>query len=461
MLLLARGVSVLLRQRRCSNLKCITTATNEENNKEWRERLQQWATTLSVASDSSSSSPSKQDQASALCDIGFAYHQGTVPASDTPNTTLPADISKAKVMYEQSAALNYAPAASLLADFYFYTHSADQEEQATRWCHTTLQLTDPTLPEDAYIRSRSNQKLGILSYRKDQHHTQQSQSHFEDSLDSCQRHLGGNWPFLLSHDPPDLFPLLQKESQDLDNIPQLQKNLSGFQTSPNWEIGSPESVVTLRNYTLKLRDIETKDKAFALSFQRESLDLFPSSSEGNAWGITYLSSFFQVLGNPLIQQNMSKKKKFKMVVLGSALGNACVWPAAAFGCSAVGFDVMETCVHTSNKLIESVAGAGGDRLRENVRFRNIDVLKEIEEIQAAIDCCGDEMSVVWSNDFSWGEHAQIQVENKAFEAMRSGDVIVLYRPPRTLGVNEWSHGGKISNIAVSWNVRSTMYVLVK
>lgn len=436
----------------------MSTVAINKMDKEWRERLQQWATTLSVASKSSD-----QDKASALCDIGFAYHQGTVPASNTPNTTLPADLSKAKSMYELSAGLNYAPAASLLADLYFYTNSVDvyEQEQATRWCHSVLQLTDSALPEDAYIRSRSHQKLGILYFRHDQRHNQQSQSHFQDSLDTCQRHLGGNWPFLLSHDPPDLFPLLQKESEELDDIPALQQNLSGFQASPDWNIGNPESVATLRSYTHKLRDVETKDMAFALSFQNQNLDLFPSSSTGGAWGITYLSSFFQVLGNPLIQQNMSSKNKFKMVVLGSALGNACVWPAAVLGFTAVGFDVMETCVRTSNKLVESASGKGGDRLREKVRFRNIDVLQEMEKVQAEIESSDDEMSVVWSNDFSWGKQEQIQVENGAFKAMSSGDVIVLYRPPHTLGINKWSRGGKINNVAVSWNVRSTMYVLVK
>jgi len=483
-----------------------TATSNDDGDEEWRKRLQQWSTMKSIAAGSSLVTP--LDQASALCDVGFAYHQGTVP-TETPQTTLPADSSKAKALYAQSAALDYAPAASLLADYYFYNKNTDtqntdtddrntaavdkqqqqqqqqhRDEQATRWCYTTLDLTDAALPGDAYLRSRASQKLGILNFRENNEiYTPHAQSHFEDALESCQQHLGGNWPFLLSHDPPGLFLLLQKESEELDNVPLLQTNLSGFQTSSalEWKNGtSVESMVALRSYTLQMRDIETKDTEFALSLQKDSLELFSSTVEGSTWGVTYLSSFFQVMGNPLIQQSMNsnnnptnnkkKKKNYQMVVLGSALGSACVWPATAFGFQAVGFDIMDTCIDTSNRLIESVAGKGGELLRERVEFRKIDVLQEIEEVQTAINNntnCGNDddddetMNIIWSNDYMWGEEAQLEVENKAFEAMRTGDVIVLYRHPHTLQINKWSRGGKIENVAVSWDVHSTMYVLIK
>ena len=42
----------------------------------------------------------------------------------------------------------------------------------------------------------------------------------------------------------------------------------------------------------------------------------------------------------------------KVVVLGSALGSACVWPTLAFGFKSVGFEMLPSCVEASRTLYE-------------------------------------------------------------------------------------------------------------
>lgn len=258
---------------------------------------------------------------------------------------------------------------------------------------------------------------------------------------------------------------------------------------------SMSNLVALRNYTIQLRQMERNDRSFALSLQHNCLELFPTNNHdgGGSWGVTYLSSFFKVMGNPLLQQSMNKhnnnkssssSSSFQMIVLGSALGNACVWPILAFGfTSCYGFDIMDTCIEKSKELIVAVPGPGGALIQERAQFHKLDVVNNIDLVQQFISAGkGDgsddaenhnnKMTIVWSNDYAWGTQSQAHIETKMFDALKSGDALILYRPPHTFGDGldiddnsntkcKWSRGGKINHIPLSWNTNSTMYILIK
>lgn len=199
------------------------------------------------------------------------------------------------------------------------------------------------------------------------------------------------------------------------------------------------------------------------------------------------------MGNPLLQQSMNKhnnnkssssSSSFQMIVLGSALGNACVWPILAFGfTSCYGFDIMDTCIEKSKELIVAVPGPGGALVQERVQFHKLDVVNNIDLVQQFISAGkGDgsddaenhnnKMTIVWSNDYTWGTQSQTHIETKMFDVLKSGDALILYRPPHTFGDGldidnnsnakcKWSRGGKINHIPLSWNTNSTMYILIK
>ena len=146
-----------------------------------------------------------------------------------------------------------------------------------------------------------------------------------------------------------------------------------------------------------------------------------------------------------------------LLVLGSALGNCAVWPALAFGFKATGFDVLESCVQKTNDIIGSLKGKGAETLKDLTKF-------EVANVISDSDVVGSEMkaaTVIWSNDHEWGQAAQRKIEEMAFANMTEGSCLVLYRPPLTLQELGWKNGVKILDIAVSWNPKLAMYLLLK
>eukprot|EP00585_Thalassiosira_rotula_P016422 CAMPEP_0196168600 /NCGR_PEP_ID=MMETSP0911-20130528/3301_1 /TAXON_ID=49265 /ORGANISM="Thalassiosira rotula, Strain GSO102" /LENGTH=495 /DNA_ID=CAMNT_0041434615 /DNA_START=78 /DNA_END=1565 /DNA_ORIENTATION=- len=453
----------------------------------WRERVQQWQTTLTLA---------ENGDASAMCDVGWAKHHGLVPSS-TPSS--PSSVGKvggkavkeALKYYKQSAALGYAPASSLLGDLYFYGMDETRDwNEARTHLEKVLEDTDEDEGEDAYVRMRALRKLGSIAAWEGGDSatatatatattatattaTSGARDYLTEALATCRTHLGGNFAFLLSHDPPgDFYSHLEAEAKIADDHEALGGKLAGFVTARGWE-PRLEDFVSLRAYTRRVREVERSDGDFASEYFREGLGRFaPSavvdasspSDGGGEWGITFLPSLFRVYGHPLVQEILREKAEGggeappSLVVLGSALGNCAVWPALAFGFRATGFDILESCVRkTNDDIIASLKGNGAARLRDLVKFEVANVLSDADRVEPEMKAA----SVVWSNDHEWGEAAQRKVEEMAYANMSEGSCLVLYRPPLTLQDLRWKAGVKIPNIATSWNPRLTMYLLKK
>ena len=132
-----------------------------------------------------------------------------------------------------------------------------------------------------------------------------------------------------------------------------------------------EAVIATRQlllpYTLALREKEANDAEWLLLQQEDALDVFPDSFDSGAWGVTYFHSYFHIFLHPTIQNSLRsllanhnggagglgeqielhKRPPPKVVVLGSALGSACVWPTLAFGFKSIGFEMLPSCVEAS------------------------------------------------------------------------------------------------------------------
>jgi len=428
--------------------------------------VQQWQTTLALA---------EKGDASALCDVGWAKHKGLVPSSSSfGEMEVGGDdkaVTEAVFCYKQSAALGYAPASSLLGDLYFYGQEKPRDlVEAKRHLEKVLEDTKEDEGEDAYVRVRALRKLGsIAMWGGDcDSDSVSARDSFSRALSSCRTHLGGNFAFMLSHDPPAAFySHLEAEMNITDDPKDLGGKLSGFATAKGWE-PKLEDFVTLRAFTRRLRDTEKSDDDFALNYfqEAEGLRRFQSSGECE-WGITFLPSLFRVYGHPLLQKLLKEKAEKNasednneppaLLVLGSALGNCAVWPALAFGFKATGFDILESCVQKTNAIIGSLKGKGAETLKDLTRFEVANVISDSDKVSREMKAA----SVVWSNDHEWGQAAQRKIEEMAFENMTEGSCLVLYRPPLTLHELGWKNGVQIPDIAVSWNPKLTMYLLLK
>lgn len=364
-----------------------------------------------------------------LCDVGWALHHGLSTAKDVP---------RAVENYRQSAEMGYSPAASLLADVYFFGSLPDGRdyEKARFWYQKVLDMTDPADQADAYVRCKALQKLGTVVHRLQGPHA--SRTHFTESIRVCSEHLGGNWAFHLPHDPPGLWQHLQAETAALSALA-TAKNLNGFVTFPRSKSFSPTSpsVLQLQAFTKALRTAEATDSSWALEQQEESLARFPSGNGAGDYGVTFLPSFFRVIGHPAVQsalRSVSPSVPPKFVVLGSALGAACVWPSLAFGFRSTGFDILDCHVSLARGLLQQLIAVdvGGDQapegpssmatvpapdldsLQQLVKFERLDVVEDLKaglldgtEGKSRVLAEVREATVVWSNDYSWSEHDKL------------------------------------------------------
>jgi hypothetical protein len=445
--------------------------STEQAPAEWRERVQQWTTTLEAAQDKTAPSPA------ALCDVGYAMHAGAVPSLKGPPWGIcdEPNISNAVGYYKASAAHKYSPAAWLLSDVYYYgelnkvpTPTAEDIKQAATWAEKVVEYTDVKEAGDAYVRVKASQRLGIIAATSSSSLLEIAKLHFDHALDLCETHLSTNHPFLLPHDPPGLFPLLMKEAELLEDVPNMAKNLNGFAkcVSPEEAAGEGsnklQDALGIRNYITSVRTIEGKDKTFASNLLFEGLAKFPGSLDTGNWGITYTEGMFRIYGHPLVQAALknavaTSSSPPKVLVLGSALGTACVLPALAFGFKAVGYDALTTCIDKSKELASKVKGEAGEKLNKLVSFESGNIFDgetTAKEVSSQIS----ESTVIWSNDFSWSKAQQSEVEIAAFNNLPVGGVLVLYRSP-----NEklrWRDGLKIK-LPTSWDPELPAYVLIK
>ena len=438
----------------------------------------------------------EQNDPAALCDVGWGYHQGTNPL----NTK---SIDTAIDYYMKSATLGYSPAASLLADIHYYdTEDRKDWEVARKYLDECVALTSDDEPGDAYLRAKSLQKLGMIECRggggddgmdeqQEQHHAGEKNRDkgmelFRDSLELCEKHLGGGWAFLLSHDPPGLFDQLENEQKllgndevlgrvmcDLVNVDQETAKTTGEGGESDTQAASSSNVAQsqLLYYTRNLRAMETS-KDFVLKMQEDMLDTFPNGSEGGAWGITYFASSLRVFMEPVVQNAVSRGWNGgvpKVVVLGSALGNAVAWPSMAFGFRGVGLDVLSSCTEAATELYEEAVEAiakknemltkyGQDSSGSSagdVRFDTIDVVENDAVVRKE---CMD-ANVVWLNDYSWSVKEQREVERTTMESLPSGSVLVLYRPPHHAPANPNAVTKVL--VATSWNPTLEMCIVLK
>ncbi|GMH77791.1 hypothetical protein TL16_g07535 [Triparma laevis f. inornata] len=285
-------------------LRAFSTSPAEEAKKaqkRWNDELTAWDQTIEK---------SMEGDPIAQTDVGWAWHTGRVPQKDSPpNSYEPSDLDRAIKCYEISANNSYSPAASLLADINYYGKELPQDlPLASKWLNKVLETTEESEPADAYIRGKALQKLGLLN-----HPSSSSLDYLKSSLDLMSKHLNGNWPFLLAHDPPGLWEFLSREQKLLDDTPKLAKNLNGFKSlTPD----NLSSAVALRSYTNALRSYETHSKPFSLNLLTESLSTYSTIDEGN-YGVTYLESLFRIYGHPIIQSHLQNIQKPKVIVLGS------------------------------------------------------------------------------------------------------------------------------------------------
>ena len=309
---------------------------------------------------------------------------------------------------------------------------------------------------------------------------------FRDSLELCEKHLGGGWAFLLSHDPPGLFDQLENEQKllgndevlgrvmcDLVNVDQETAKTSGEGGESGKQAASSSSVAQsqLLYYTRNLRAMETS-KDFVLRMQEDMLDTFPNGSEGGTWGITYFASSLRVFMEPVVQNAVSRGWNGgvpKVVVLGSALGNAVAWPSMAFGFRGVGLDVLSSCTEAATELYEEAVEAiakknemltkyGQDSSGSSagdVRFDTIDVVENDAVVRKE---CMD-ANVVWLNDYSWSMEEQRKVERTTMESLPSGSVLVLYRPPHHVPSNPNAVTKVL--VATSWNPTLEICIVLK
>jgi hypothetical protein len=301
------------------------------------------------------------------------------------------------------------------------------------------------------------QKLGIITFDTA---PEQARAHFEEALRLCQLHLKGNYAFLLSHDPPGLCEFLDDE-RSLVQPPNSTAVLAALSEVMFRRVGAPAastSVERLQLYTEALRAKEN-DVAFALAHQEECCQLFPASSDGGAYGITYLQSVLRVLQRGSVQQALGSATdgKPQLVALGSALGSACVWPAVACGITCHGFDLMPFAVTTATQLMEQVV----PEEKKLVTFECADVLQDAR-VRAQLK----KANVVWVNDFAWAKEDQTDLEQLVLNTAPVGTVVALYRPPRhdlaegvgLCGARRWKHL-EVVQIATSWNPTLDMYLL--
>jgi len=82
-----------------------------------------------------------------------------------------------------------------------------------------------------------------------------------------------------------------------------------------------------------------------------------------------------------------------VVVLGSALGAAAVWPALAFGFAAVGFDALHCAVDGAEGLLRGLKGDHGKATRARVVFRQ--VTKKKEETKSPMPKSGGSFRFCW------------------------------------------------------------------
>ena len=380
-----------------------------------------------------------------------------------------------------------------MADLYYFDNGDGNTKkdltEAKVWLEKVLEYTSEKEADDAYLRVKSHQRLGIISYLDGDESLAKEQ--FKKSIESANEHLGGNWSFLLNHDPPNLWENLELEDKILDDIPKLIGNLTGFATTFERmkemkpvdisKAGSgidtpliPKHILQLRNYTKQLRTYESRNKEWLLKLQLESLAKFPGNTIGAAdYGVTFMDSYFRIFGHVTIQKLLKRKLMEnraadlgKIVVLGSALGSQCVWSSLVFGFPTIGFDMMESHITAAKELVETSIKIeeGGDAVvcssnRDLIEFVEKDVISDIK--------LGLENSLVlkeiskspltWVNDYSWSSENQKLVEDEMFKVMESGSALVLYREARN---SSWEVGGS-AVIKTSWEPMLGMRIYVK
>jgi tetratricopeptide (TPR) repeat protein len=460
-----------------NRLRLFTTSSEEIDARE--EATKVWNKGLKLA---------EKGDPTALCDIGWGFHQGKNPHSIK-------SIDKAMDYYLKSATLGYSPAASLLADIHYYEHDDKKDwPLAQKYLEEVIELTVAEAEGDAYLRAKTLQKLGIIEYHEKNVH--KSLEHFRTSLELCSKHLGGSYAFLLNHDPPGLFEQLENEIKLLKNDEVLGRVMSDLVNVGQGETGDGSALSQLQYYTRELRTTEN-DPEWVLQFTMESLDVFGGNNNNNnnndgggggggEWGITYFTSSLRIFMEPIVQHCLKRGhgnhgQVPKMVGLGSALGNTIVWPAIAFGFRGVCFDILPSCTNSAKELYQNAAdaierknkifkqyqnvegGDGGDGSHAgHVHFETMDVIHEINRVK---DECKD-ANIVWINDFSWSIDSQKKIEKNVYDSLPSNSVMILYRPPHYPPPNVDSNEGSRSavaviNVATSWNPNLEMHIVLK
>jgi hypothetical protein len=422
----------------------------------------------------------------ALCEVGWAHHQGLTPDSHK-------SLDKAIDYYNRSMEQGYAPAASLLGDIHYYDHDERKDwTLATKYLHKVIACTSPEEQNDAYVRSKALQKLGLIASRgvsqgKDPQHLQtpdreRGLEHFKEALSLCKTHFNCSWAFLLAHDPPGLWEQLENEESLLGNAEVLGRVMSNLVSTGQGGSGDGSALSQLQYYTRALRKMEN-DTDWVAQWQLEVLELFPVTSEGGDWGVTYFTSFLRIFMEPIVQQVVSTGRGGvpKVVSLGSGLGNIVSWPALAFGFRGVGLDVLPVCTKGATELYTTAVEAirlkndilhqfkdskilVGQQLPDagnsdvtigKVIFDTVDVVVDTARVEKE---CAD-ANVVWISDQSWPVEAQRAIEATAFASMPSRTIMVLYRPPHYPPEN--NKLVKAIPVATSWSPNLDMYIVYK
>jgi tetratricopeptide (TPR) repeat protein len=420
----------------------------------------------------------------AQCEVGWSFHRGLGPDSIK-------DMEKAIGFYEKSASQGYAPASSLLGDIYYYNHDQKKDwSLAKKYLNDVVESTSPSEANDAYVRTKALQKLGLISYlgvtdgklseNRAQPNKEEGLEHFNKAITICNKHFNCTWAFLLAHDPPGFWEQLENEEKLLGDSEVLGKLMSGLVCVSQGRGGDGSALSQIQYYTRALRKMEN-NPAWVVKWQSEVLDTFGADSDRGGWGVTYFTSFLRIFMEPIVQRTVSTGRGGvpKVVVLGSGLGNIVTWSAFSFGFRGVGLDVLPCCTEGATELYTSavdaierkneilhqykdsamldgkVPAAGVSDTIGKAYFDSVDVAADTKRVE--MECV--DANVVWINDYSWSEDDQRSCEAAALAGMPAGTVMVLYRPPHFPPSN--SQLMKTVPVATSWNPSLEMHIVFK
>lgn len=200
----------------------------------------------------------------------------------------------------------------------------------------------------------------------------------------------------------------------------------------------------------QLRDVE-RNTTWQVARLMECGNVFGAQESTKftcAYGISWFDTAWQpVMAHPLVEKALSAARadpNARVVVLGSALGEHCLYTSLLLGLKCVGYDLLcDTNVAVANGLVPRGAEA---------EFHCADAVEGADFTGAYL---------VWALDVVWGPKLHRRIEQRLAAELPAGAVAVLYRPPAWRGVGALTEHADALRIGVSWNTNLSATFLEK